>query len=106
MLKIDKVSRRFGNKTAVDKRRLSKFPKARWSASSAAPAPASRRLLRMINRLIDPSDGSILFRGRDVTALKGAALRAWRADCAMIFQQFNLVPRLDVLTNVLLGRLN
>jgi len=33
-------------------------------------------------------------------------LRRWNRDCAMIFQQFNLVPRLDVLTNVLLGRLN
>jgi phosphonate transport system ATP-binding protein len=33
-------------------------------------------------------------------------LRNWQRDCAMIFQQFNLVPRLDVLTNVMLGRLN
>jgi phosphonate transport system ATP-binding protein len=41
-----------------------------------------------------------------VSALNGAALRRWQRDCAMIFQQFNLVPRLDVLTNVLLGRLN
>ena len=38
--------------------------------------------------------------------LRGRALRDWQRDCAMIFQQFNLVPRLDVLTNVLLGRLN
>src|SRR6185369_3603109 len=43
---------------------------------------------------------------QNITALKGAALRAWRSQCAMIFQQFNLVPRVDVLTNVLLGRLN
>ena len=41
-----------------------------------------------------------------MTALKGRALRDWRARCAMIFQQFNLVGRLDVLTNVLIGRLN
>jgi phosphonate transport system ATP-binding protein len=63
-------------------------------------------LLRMVNRLTDPSEGRILFGGQDVTALKGAALRRWRTDCAMIFQQFNLVQRLDVLTNVLVGRLN
>jgi phosphonate transport system ATP-binding protein len=63
-------------------------------------------LLRMINRLTDPTEGSIAFEGRDVTTLSGAALRSWRSDCAMIFQQFNLVPRIDVLTNVLLGRLN
>ncbi len=33
-------------------------------------------------------------------------IRAWQRDCAMIFQQFNLVPRLDVVTNVMLGGLN
>jgi phosphonate transport system ATP-binding protein len=63
-------------------------------------------LLRMINRLVDPSEGSIHFGDVKVSALRGAALRNWQRDCAMIFQQFNLVPRLDVLTNVLLGRLN
>jgi phosphonate transport system ATP-binding protein len=40
----------------------------------------------------------------DVGALGGRRLRAWRARCAMVFQQFNLVGRLDVLTNVLIGR--
>ena len=61
-------------------------------------------LLRLVNRLIEPSEGRIRFAGAEVTALKGAALLAWRADCAMIFQQFNLVNRLDVITNVLVGR--
>jgi phosphonate transport system ATP-binding protein len=63
-------------------------------------------LLRMINRLIDPSEGRIAFHDAEVSTLSGQALRNWQRDCAMIFQQFNLVPRLDVLTNVLLGRLN
>src|SRR6516162_11437168 len=52
------------------------------------------------------SSGRILFNGTEVTALKGRALRRWRARSAMIFQQFNLVGRLDVLTNVLMGRLS
>jgi len=60
----------------------------------------------MINRLVDLSSGSIVFDGTEVSSLRGAALRTWQRDCAMIFQQFNLVPRLDVLTNVLLGRLS
>ncbi len=60
-------------------------------------------LLRMINRLTDATSGQILFEGRDVTALKGAQKRAWKAQCAMIFQQFNLVPRIDVVSNVLHG---
>src|SRR5262249_56947881 len=63
-------------------------------------------LLRMINRLAEPTSGRILYDGVDATRLRGQALRNWRSDCAMIFQQFNLVGRLDVLTNVLMGRLN
>ena len=59
----------------------------------------------MINRLEKPTGGRILFEGVDVTALQGRDLRRWRARSAMIFQQFNLVGRLDVLTNVLMGRL-
>lgn len=62
-------------------------------------------LLRCINRLVDPSEGRIIFEGKDVTRLKGRALRQWRASCGMIFQQFNLAGRLDVLSNVLMGRI-
>jgi phosphonate transport system ATP-binding protein len=60
----------------------------------------------MNNRLAEPDAGRILADGRDVTLLRGRALRGWRSECAMIFQQFNLVQRLDVLTNLLVGRLN
>ena len=62
-------------------------------------------LLRMINRLIEPSGESIEFNDINITSLKGKALRKWRSECAMIFQQFNLVERIDVLTNVLIGSL-
>jgi phosphonate transport system ATP-binding protein len=63
-------------------------------------------LLRCINRLVNPSTGRILCNGLDVTTLSGKPLRDWRANCGMIFQQFNLAGRLDVMTNVLMGRLN
>jgi len=62
-------------------------------------------LLRLLNRLAEPTSGSVRWQGQDVTELRGVALRRWRGRCAMVFQQFNLVPRLDVLTNVLLGRI-
>ena len=62
-------------------------------------------LLRMINRLVDPTEGSIEFDDIKVSSIKGRTLRKWRSECAMIFQQFNLVERLDVLTNVLIGSL-
>ncbi|MRX52108.1 phosphonate ABC transporter ATP-binding protein [Paracoccus sp. S-4012] len=63
-------------------------------------------LLRMMNRLTDATSGQLLVDGTDVLALKGAAMRAWQSRCAMVFQQFNLVPRIDVVSNVLHGLLN
>jgi len=63
-------------------------------------------LLRIINGLTTASGGEIFVEGRDVLSLKGRTHRRWQRDCAMIFQQFNLVPRLDVVPNVMLGRLN
>ncbi|MEM1201748.1 MAG: phosphonate ABC transporter ATP-binding protein [Acidobacteriota bacterium] len=62
-------------------------------------------LLRCINRLIDPTEGRILFYGEDITAAQGRHLRRLRSDIGMIFQQFNLVRRHTVLDNVLSGSL-
>jgi phosphonate transport system ATP-binding protein len=62
-------------------------------------------LLRCINRLVEPTSGKIIFDGVDVTAAKGAEIRKVRRQIGMIFQQFNLVKRSSVLTNVLSGRL-
>jgi len=62
-------------------------------------------LLRCINRLIEPTEGQILWEGEDITAADPEALRRIRRRIGMIFQQFNLVKRSTVLTNVLAGRL-
>ncbi len=62
-------------------------------------------LLRCINRLIEPTAGTIIFDGIDVTRASSRQLRQIRRRMAMIFQQFNLVKRSTVLTNVLSGRL-
>ena len=62
-------------------------------------------LLRCINRLIEPTEGRIIIDGVDVTELSGEELRKTRRRIGMIFQQFNLVRRSSVLTNVLSGRL-
>jgi len=62
-------------------------------------------LLRCINRLIDPTEGRIILDGVDVTAAKGRELRHIRRKIGMIFQQFNLVKRSSVMTNVMTGRM-
>lgn len=103
-LSLQNLSRQFGETRAVDKVTLNIRP-GQFVGVIGRSGAGKSTMLRLINRLVDPSEGSILFEGTDVTALKGKALRAWRRDCAMIFQQFNLVDRLDVLTNVLIGRL-
>src|SRR5271155_1174165 len=105
MLSIEGLSRRFGAKTAVDNVSLTIQP-GRLVGVIGRSGAGKSTLLRMINRLEQPSSGAIRFNDIDVTRLSGAALALWRTRCAMIFQQFNLVGRLDVLTNVLIGRLN
>jgi phosphonate transport system ATP-binding protein len=62
-------------------------------------------LLRCINRLIEPTEGQIIWDGVDVTAASPDQLRQIRRKIGMIFQHFNLVKRSSVLTNVLAGRL-
>jgi phosphonate transport system ATP-binding protein len=62
-------------------------------------------LLRCINRLIDPTEGEILWDGVDITGADPAELRTIRRQIGMIFQHFNLVKRSNVITNVLAGRL-
>ena len=105
MLKISNVTRRFGDKAAVDGVTL-EITKGQMVGIIGRSGAGKSTLLRMINRLTDVSEGSIECQGLTVSDLRGPALRNWQRDCAMIFQQFNLVPRLDVITNVMLGRLN
>lgn len=62
-------------------------------------------LLRCINRLHDPTAGSVKFQGEEITTIKGGTLRKVRARIGMIFQHFNLIPRRTVLINVLSGKL-
>ena len=103
-LRLSSVSKLFDETRAVDDVSLTIEP-GQFVGVIGRSGAGKSTMLRLVNRLIDPSAGSISFGGTEVTSLKGKALREWRRDCAMIFQQFNLVDRLDVLTNVLIGRL-
>jgi len=104
MIELTDLSKHFGAARAVQNVDLVIEPGSMVGVIGRSGAGKST-LLRLINRLIDPSGGEIAFNGQNITALKGKNLTAWRARCAMIFQQFNLVNRLDVITNVLIGRI-
>jgi phosphonate transport system ATP-binding protein len=62
-------------------------------------------LMRCINRLAEPTTGRVLLNGKEITGNR-RALREARREIGMVFQQFNLVKRLPVITNVLCGRLS
>jgi phosphonate transport system ATP-binding protein len=62
-------------------------------------------LIRCINRLVEPTMGRVLLKGRDITAMGSGNLRRMRRRMGMIFQEYALVERLTVMENVLSGRL-
>jgi len=105
MLQLHGITKKFDEVVAVHPSDLS-IEAGQFVGVIGKSGAGKSTLLRMINRLVEPTAGTILFGDRKVTTIKGKALYQWRSDCAMIFQQFNLVGRLDVLTNVMLGRLH
>ena len=62
-------------------------------------------LLRCINRLVEPTDGEIIWNGVNITQASPEEMRRIRRKIGMVFQNFNLVNRSNVITNVLAGRL-
>lgn len=105
MLKVENVTRLFSQKAAVDRVSF-QIDRSAFVGVIGRSGAGKSTLLRMMNRLTDASSGEIVFEGRDVLTLNGAEKRNWQSQCAMIFQQFNLVPRMDVASNVLHGLLN
>ena len=105
MLHIEKLTKTFGANVAVDAANI-EVAKPTMIGIIGRSGAGKSTLLRMLNRLSDATAGRIVFDGEEVTSLKGAARRNWQSRCAMIFQQFNLVPRMDVVSNVLHGTLN
>ena len=104
MLEFKGLTKQFNSTVAVKPATFT-IPDGQMVGIIGRSGAGKSTLLRMLNRLNEPSGGQMLFQGRDITALKGRDLRQWRNECAMVFQQFNLVGRLNVITNVMSGRL-
>ena len=105
LLEVRSLTKRFGKNSAVDDASFAVETPQMIGVIGRSGAGKST-LLRTINRLTEATGGEVLFEGRNVLKLRGAEMRRWQADCAMVFQQFNLVPRLDVVSNVVFGALN
>lgn len=110
VLSVQSLSKAYGDSTVLDKVSFDLHAGELVAVIGRSGAGKST-LLHMLNGTIAASSGAIisLHQGeadRNVVALSSRQLREWRSQCGMIFQDFCLVPRLYVLTNVLLGRLS
>jgi phosphonate transport system ATP-binding protein len=105
MLIIENLTKIYDNGfKALDKINL-EIPEGQFVSIIGLSGSGKSTLLRCINRLIDPTEGRIVWRGVDITAATDDELRQIRRRIGMIFQQFNLVKRSSVITNVMSGRL-
>ena len=105
MLKIEHLTKVYPNGTQALKDVSFEVQDGEFLAVIGLSGSGKSTLLRCINRLIEPTSGKITWNGTDVTAARGSGLRNIRRQIGMVFQQFNLVKRSSVLTNVLSGRL-
>ena len=105
MLKIENLSKTYPNGTQALHDVSFEVDEGEFLAVIGLSGSGKSTLLRCINRLIEPTSGKITWNGMDVTAASGKEIRNIRRQIGMIFQQFNLVKRSSVNTNVLSGRL-
>lgn len=104
MLKVENLVKVYPNGTQALKDVSFEVADGEFLAVIGLSGSGKSTLLRCINRLIEPTSGKITWNGIDITD-KNADLRMIRRQIGMVFQQFNLVKRSSVLTNVLTGRL-
>jgi len=105
MLEISKLVKRYGRDEPVLKELDLRVEGSSVVAIVGASGAGKSTMLRCINRLVEPTSGSIRLNGTELVTLKGAALRRARRKIGMVFQGFNLIDRLTVMENVLAGRL-
>lgn len=105
MLRIQNLRKVFPNGVvAIDDLSLT-VPDGEFLVIIGLSGSGKSTLLRCINRLVEPTAGKIWLDDIELTALSPNQLRDARKRIGMIFQQFNLVKRSSVITNVLSGRL-
>jgi phosphonate transport system ATP-binding protein len=103
MLKIENLTKVYPNGTQALHNVSFEVADGEFLAVIGLSGSGKSTLLRCINRLIEPTSGKIYWNGEDITA--ASDLRKIRRQIGMVFQQFNLVKRSSVLTNVMSGRL-
>jgi phosphonate transport system ATP-binding protein len=101
---ITGLTKRFGTTTALDGVNLT-VRRGEIVVLLGLSGSGKSTLLRHLDALELPTGGSVTVLGENVPALTGRRLRTLRSRVGFIFQQFELVPSLSVLENVLTGAL-
>lgn len=105
MLRIENLTKIYPNGTVALVDVSLEVPKGQFVAIIGLSGAGKSTFLRCINRLVEPTAGRIWLDDVEITAASYQELRQIRRRIGMIFQQFNLVKRCSVMTNVLSGRL-
>lgn len=105
MLEIKNLTKIYDDGTVAIKNVSFTVPDGEFLVVIGLSGSGKSTLLRCINRLIEPTEGKIIWNGNDITHIKGEELRCVRREIGMIFQHFNLVHRSSVLKNIMAGRL-
>ena len=105
ILKVDNLHKVYNNGTHALKGVSFEVEEGEFLVVIGLSGSGKSTLLRCINRLIEPTSGTVNFMGKNIAHIKGEELRKAKAKIGMVFQQFNLIKRRSVLTNVLTGKL-
>ena len=105
LLSIKNVSKKYNNGTNALKNISFDVEKGEFISIIGPSGSGKSTLLRSINKMIDISQGSILFEDKNIENLKKTQIELVRREIGMIFQSYNLVERFTVIENVLHGRL-
>lgn len=105
MLRVENLCKTYPNGTQALKNVSFEVNDGEFLAVIGLSGSGKSTLLRCINRLIEPTSGKIYWNDQDITAASSVDMRKIRRQIGMVFQQFNLVKRSSVFTNVLSGRL-
>lgn len=105
MLRVEHLTKVYDDGTVALRDVSFEVPDGEFLAVIGLSGSGKSTLLRCINRLIDPTEGRILWNDVDITAASQEDMRRIRRRIGMVFQHFNLVHRSKVITNVLAGRL-
>lgn len=105
MLQLNDLTKKYKTGELALKGVTLEIPKGQVLALIGPSGAGKSTLIRCVNRLVQPTSGSVALKGKELTKLSSSALRRARRKMGMIFQEYALVERLTVMENVLSGRL-